>query len=512
MDNVNIKYASDVNCLNGANVTIQISLIDHCTQGIYVYNSQPQILSNQIIEPVQNGIYCNASGQSILILNNVITKTSSKNYQGIWLENHTKGYIAHNDINGFFFGLYIGGGSLGYFTDYDWINFYPNNRIKNNQYGFAAGWGSFIAAGFTPSPCSNNSIYNNVSKDVYIYNNSNAFAQSNYWGGSLPKQYVDGTSYLNVSDPLTSDPWEQPSSPIYSELNAVLSNTSFNSSVDAELNQANIYSDKDKFADIFTGINLEKEGKITEAVNHYKQMISNNSFPDLALTEIVVLNNRFVISENVQGYLEDLLTKSSQPDSRILNLLAGISLQNSKYDEAIILYDKIIKLNENNYEGISARFEKFFAALNYKKDRETASKLLSEISSLKLTEDNLISRKEFAEYLFNSTDPNDKLTKGSKESNSRIQSVLPKEYSLDQNYPNPFNPSTVINYSVKETGFVKVKIYDILGSEVAELINETKEAGNHSVRFNASRLPSGVYIYTLQVNGYSNSKKMLLIK
>lgn len=96
----------------------------------------------------------------------------------------------------------------------------------------------------------------------------------------------------------------------------------------------------------------------------------------------------------------------------------------------------------------------------------------------------------------------------------------PKEifnyYILTQNYPNPFNPSTKINYSLKEAGLVSLKVFDILGREVAMLVNDIKEAGYHSVEFNASSasggLPSGVYIYTLQANGYTDSKKMLLVK
>ena len=90
--------------------------------------------------------------------------------------------------------------------------------------------------------------------------------------------------------------------------------------------------------------------------------------------------------------------------------------------------------------------------------------------------------------------------------------TIPQEFNVSQNYPNPFNPSTTINYAVKEVGLVKIKVYDILGSEVAELVNQSKEVGYHSVEFNASNLPSGVYIYTLKVNGYSASQKMLLLK
>jgi hypothetical protein len=91
-------------------------------------------------------------------------------------------------------------------------------------------------------------------------------------------------------------------------------------------------------------------------------------------------------------------------------------------------------------------------------------------------------------------------------------SESPSDYSLTQNYPNPFNPSTVIHYSVKDAGLVSLKVYDILGRELALLVNDIKEAGYHSVEFNATDLPSGVYIYTLLVNGYTNSKKMLLLK
>lgn len=85
-------------------------------------------------------------------------------------------------------------------------------------------------------------------------------------------------------------------------------------------------------------------------------------------------------------------------------------------------------------------------------------------------------------------------------------------YSLSQNYPNPFNPNTAIYYSVKDAGLVSLKVFDILGSEVAVLVNSTKEPGNYEVSFDAINLPSGVYIYTLKVNGFTDSKKMLLLR
>jgi hypothetical protein len=86
------------------------------------------------------------------------------------------------------------------------------------------------------------------------------------------------------------------------------------------------------------------------------------------------------------------------------------------------------------------------------------------------------------------------------------------DYFLSQNYPNPFNPSTSITFQIKEKGFVTLKVYDVLGKLVFDLINETKEAGEYSVTFDASDLPSGVYIYSLMVNDFVQNKKMSLMK
>ncbi|HRN26561.1 MAG TPA: T9SS type A sorting domain-containing protein [Ignavibacteriaceae bacterium] len=88
----------------------------------------------------------------------------------------------------------------------------------------------------------------------------------------------------------------------------------------------------------------------------------------------------------------------------------------------------------------------------------------------------------------------------------------PVEYSLEQNYPNPFNPTTQINYSIKEAGLVQLKVYDILGKEIATLVNENKETGNYIIDFNAAELPSGVYIYQLTTPGFTLARKMILAK
>jgi hypothetical protein len=91
-------------------------------------------------------------------------------------------------------------------------------------------------------------------------------------------------------------------------------------------------------------------------------------------------------------------------------------------------------------------------------------------------------------------------------------SYIPQEFVLHQNYPNPFNPSTKIVYKIPYQAKVKMVVYDMLGREVAELINEEKSAGRHEVSFEAGNLSSGVYIYQLSYSDKILSKKMLLIK
>ncbi len=89
---------------------------------------------------------------------------------------------------------------------------------------------------------------------------------------------------------------------------------------------------------------------------------------------------------------------------------------------------------------------------------------------------------------------------------------VPAEYSLNQNYPNPFNPSTVISYSVPEPVKVVIKIYNLLGEEVVQLVNENKNAGSYLVEWNASGFSSGVYLYKINAGNFSSSKKLLLMK
>lgn len=93
------------------------------------------------------------------------------------------------------------------------------------------------------------------------------------------------------------------------------------------------------------------------------------------------------------------------------------------------------------------------------------------------------------------------------------EEIIPAEFFLDNNYPNPFNPSTTIRFGLNKEASVSLKIYDVLGKEVATILNnEHKPAGTYNVTFDASPLASGTYIYTLTAGDKVESKKMILIK
>lgn len=89
---------------------------------------------------------------------------------------------------------------------------------------------------------------------------------------------------------------------------------------------------------------------------------------------------------------------------------------------------------------------------------------------------------------------------------------IPENYSLDQNYPNPFNPTTNIRFNLPQAGLVTLKIYNVLGQEVATLLNEFRNAGSYEYTFNASAMNSGVYFYSITSNNYTSTKKMILVK
>jgi hypothetical protein len=92
------------------------------------------------------------------------------------------------------------------------------------------------------------------------------------------------------------------------------------------------------------------------------------------------------------------------------------------------------------------------------------------------------------------------------------EATIPTDYSLNQNYPNPFNPTTSITYSLPHSAVVSLKIYDITGKYITTLVDGVTSAGIHTVTFDAGSLSSGMYVYTLETDGFRQSRQMMLVK
>ncbi len=93
-----------------------------------------------------------------------------------------------------------------------------------------------------------------------------------------------------------------------------------------------------------------------------------------------------------------------------------------------------------------------------------------------------------------------------------VSGVTVSTIQLEQNYPNPFNPATTIKYQLGNDGFVSLKVFNALGEEVAELVNQFQKAGSHQLIFEGKDLPSGMYVYKITAGNYTESKKMILLQ
>jgi hypothetical protein len=92
------------------------------------------------------------------------------------------------------------------------------------------------------------------------------------------------------------------------------------------------------------------------------------------------------------------------------------------------------------------------------------------------------------------------------------EEAIPREYSLSQNYPNPFNPTTAISYHLPKAGYLTIKVYDVMGREVATVFDGVQQAGNYTAILDGSNLTSGIYFYKMETNGFVETKKLVLLK
>ena len=218
------------------------------------------------------------------------------------------------------------------------------------------------------------------------------------------------------------------------------------------------------------------------------------------------------IPKNAQSITFKVEIKASQPDTLsngTLNTDPQTPFRNINFalvardDSSHIILNNIGNHLLNNLSGIHHYSREF--TINASTLRRKNVRMIPNINlSGTFNQNNLY----FA--LVNVSIEGDSLGKGSPQSDEN--NTIPTDFSLEQNYPNPFNPVTQIEYSLVKDGLVTLKIFDVLGKEVATLVNEEKQAGTYTVQFNAGNRSSGIYFYQLNTKDFVGTKKMILLK
>ena len=529
--NCNFKNTSSTRLLNGIYAnnsnyflikdnTFTSTAISEGFENAIILNECPSGALNIIGNQINNStIGINIIQSSPLILRNTINGLTNTGY-GIFLDN-SNGSIKFNIINNFASSI-----KLYYSNPYLLKNTLTNAYSSGLElYSYSAPIMKPIVNGGSEYWYSgNNAIYGNpvsgaitfqdesypvldsgynldaittglyLKGDIPSFLNAVLYATYNYWGNGTPES--------NRFDVSNGDLYSEP----YYNGSALPAPESF-ATTDIGFNLLDTVYIKDlgdsPGRDLFAQANeYEIQSQYASAILKYKNIILNykNSVYALAslsrifncLDKAKSSNNGFILHQN---YLSQIKNNNSYPfiirelcEDFIIKTKVRLGL----IQEAISDYTSIYNQNQNNSKGFHALLNKECLLTQI---RDTLDNNYSKFN-------NMIDRKLSILNIINKSS-NNNITK----SNS-----VPEKYSLSQNYPNPFNPVTNIKYQIPADGYVSLKIYDITGREIANLVNEYKKAGYYTVSFNGINFASGVYFYRIQAGDFSQVKKMVLIK
>jgi hypothetical protein len=432
------------------------SAISYCTNGLYLYGSNPSIYNNNI----HNNTY------GIYLL------SSSPNIYDNFIQNNTaQGINCSASSN-----PAVGNGSGA------------GNNFNQNNYGV------FCWNNSAPNLGYNSTGYNdltNTNYNVYNMSSNGIYAMNNYWGDTNPTNFkiagissVVITGYKSSSQYVPTPPLNKTSSNIYasdtvsipllSELDKANQYIASNNLVQARVICLNLINNFPDNCVSFNALNLLKEtfpaNQIDSVKNLYKSIFNRNikkkinAIAGLVLAEIDTVNRLFLLDNVISSYARD----------------------------------SVLEL---------ALFDKFICYYFDKSDKQNALSVLTKLDNMfPLSQGDIEAHQILGDENYYGMDVNKKQTLP----NSAVQTIT--GYTLNDNYPNPFNPSTIISWQLAAGSFVTLKVYDVLGKEVKTLVNERQEAGTHSISFDGSTLSSGVYFYQLRAGSFLWTKKMLLTK
>jgi tetratricopeptide (TPR) repeat protein len=260
---------------------------------------------------------------------------------------------------------------------------------------------------------------------------------------------------------------------------------------------------------LFQALELRLNKKYKEAKNLLVSFIAHHPDNQRAYIELYNCYSKETVNDII-NFFNSLPSKASK-DNELL--LAGLYHRNGNIKMSKVVNNRIIAQNRNTSLAERAIINNAYIALYDENNIDEAVKIFKEalkqpeLSTEMELENVREAIESYAKALGKQVGDLPAFGKSLAKEN-----VIPKEYELFNNYPNPFNPTTTIRYGLPKDGFVTLKVYDILGREVATLVNEYEAAGSYIVTFNAGNLASGIYIYQLKSGGFVANKKLILMK
>jgi tetratricopeptide (TPR) repeat protein len=482
--------------------TVQYCDIKNAATGITIYNAGPYIHHNTISGQGTYGVFSYSA--SPFFYNNTIT----------------------GQAGGMYFGEY---GSPWLVNNGTWPYGPGNNVIKSNGWGISASGsspylGSTIAGGY-------NSIYSNSTVDLWASGSGvYIWAQNNYWGGGNPNLVQLNGATINWVPALSTDPNGQGT---YASQNviaaapsiATVSSNAVTPSIVNSTSSTTVLSAENEGLQQL--LSLEINGKTDEAISGYVQLFKNDTSSNA---------KKYILGRLLECYSES--GKKDFPAFLNQNIRTGLAatdelyaateeveniylIRNGYVNQALENYKTLIKTFSNNEDIYkNALFNGWYLNYYQLKNTPQAAIYLGELKA-SFPNDNLtvITSLMTGITKSNSTtgEMKSNLLIGSDKQEGSFSAALPTVIELEANYPNPFNPSTVIRYQLPNTGHVSMTVFDMLGRQVATLVEGQKDAGYYSAVFDGSKYSSGIYFVRLIVQG-SDSKpflktiKMLLAK
>jgi parallel beta-helix repeat protein len=441
---------------NGVSINITNSAISGCTDGIYLYSSSPTIQGCNIHDNTNAGInmlysYPTLSGNYI-----------QNNSTGIYCSTSSTPTIGNSSTQ-------------------------VGNYISSNANGIIAFNNACPVIGSTSGG------YNNLVNTTYNVLNTTGntvYAQNNWWGTTDPNSFKITSGNVSYS-PYRSAAVSVPS--------PSLSKTSVSSLASAD-EEIPMLSELDKAYELAASNNLKEAREIClNLINNYPDYsVSFN-----ALNLLKDLYSDAELSSKKDIY-KSLFNQKSKKD---LYAMAWLVLSEIDRESRLKYINEVIETYKGESVVEYALFDKFVYYYFELEDKKSARVISDELDtqfpeSIGAIEAHRILGDE--EYF--------DIDLIKKQISQNTENTASTDLLLVDNYPNPFNPTTTISYTLPQAGAVQIKIYDILGREVAKLVDEQKSAGKYTVQWNGSNYASGVYFYSVTFNNQRLYKKMLMIK